>query len=229
MSDNAGIQSKSEQINIPDTPHAGVREHFVRAVDFCNVGAQSPYPRSFRLFLSAAYSCQAIVELMFEEAKENFINLEQNHLKPMLKPLLPHFALIEKLRIHDFHRFGLAPPNPRAITQIGRGPIKLEVQPKGEAYFSVPLNGSPPKEFTKNARIKKQRPLLSINGAFHDEDLDEYVPFPKILQAFLRAVPAAVAEYEKLRIGGQCKSPDFSTWSWQEDEEQTSKHIGGAT
>jgi hypothetical protein len=99
------------EIAKPITPHGGILEHFERVVLFNNLAHHlQDAGHRYRLFLAAIYSCQAIVELMYEECTDKLVSVTREELKAALKPLLPGFSLIEKIRIHDFHRFGITPP-----------------------------------------------------------------------------------------------------------------------
>ena len=101
----------SIEIAKPITPHGGILEHFERVVLFNNLAHHlQDAGHRYRLFLAAIYSCQAIVELMYEECTDKLVSVTREELKAALKPLLPGFSLIEKIRIHDFHRFGITPP-----------------------------------------------------------------------------------------------------------------------
>ncbi|WP_428307943.1 hypothetical protein [Lacipirellula sp.] len=195
-------------VSIPITPHGGILEHFERAVLFHNLSfAVGDAKHAFRLLLSAVYSCQAMVELMYEECSDKCVSVTRENLKAALKSLLPGFALIEKIRIHDFHRFGITPPVTKGVMQSFKGPMKLKAS-KGAAMVSLPIGEAPNVVETGNSKVVMQRPLLSVNGHFYDEDAGRYVSLPMLIRDFLLAMPIAVAEHEKNRVQGQCKSDD---------------------
>lgn len=201
-------QPSGEELPIPVTPHAGILEHFERAIMFHNMsGFVKDARHRFRLLLAGVYSCQAIVELMYEECSDKCVSVTREELKTMLRPLLPGFLLVEKIRIHDFHRFGIAPPIDGGVMQIFMGPMKLKAS-KGAAVASFPLGEAPDIDTTGNSQVKSQRGLLSVNGAYHDEDADRYGDLATLIREFISAVPAAVAVHEKNRVNG-CKGIDI--------------------
>jgi len=96
-----------EKIPTPKTSHEGIREHFVRACLFFNTGMQTQnYANRFRILIASVYSCRAIVELMLEQADRAELTVGRDELIKLLSDALPHYGLIERIRIHDFHRYG---------------------------------------------------------------------------------------------------------------------------
>lgn len=152
----------------------------------------------FRLWLAAVYSCRAIAELMLDAADQKELTVDREELKAMLITKLPYFNLIERIRIHDFHRFGIIPPNPELVSQMFMGPMKLVVS-KGSAAVFMSESG-PVKQCTGNSRIVEQRPLFMQDGLFRDEDTGTMVPLPRIIESYILGVNAAVEEFEKLYL-----------------------------
>jgi hypothetical protein len=60
----------------------------------------------------------------------------------------------------------------------------------------VPDTG-PKKEVTGDSCINEQRPLISDDGRFYDDDTDKYVTIEQILKDFLCDVPAVINEFKK--------------------------------
>src|SRR5947199_115736 len=98
----------------------GVREHLERAKFFAGLAARENHAvAKYRLALAAIYSCRALTELMLEAAEKQQVTrfngtdpkASRASLEAHLVPRLKHYHLIEAIRIHDFHRFGLIPPN----------------------------------------------------------------------------------------------------------------------
>ncbi len=183
----------------------GVREHLERAQLLFELAQQSSDAKiKYRLMITAVYSCRAITELMLEAAAEQ----EVKHLKDpdpeknrkalavQIKPKIPFYSLIERIRIHDFHRFGLVPPDPRLKQGMFYGPIKLTTQ-KGGAFLSVTSAG-PQVSTTGNSQVKFHRPLLVQDGEFFDDDSQQYVSIEEVLKIYLKKVPAVVSEFEAL-------------------------------
>jgi hypothetical protein len=155
---------------------------------------------TYRLQLAAVYSCRAVVELMFEAAEKQEIRKlsevnaywSRKELEDYVAPKLPFYALVERIRIHDFHRFGIAPPDPMVREVFLGGPMKL-VAKKGAVALAIGPNG--PLNLTSGtSEVKAQRPLLNQDGQFFDEDSSTYVALNEILERFTTSAHAVVAE-----------------------------------
>ena len=185
-----------DEIQIPVTLHPGIREHFIRAVLFNNLGAKAADPANrFRAMMAAVYSCQAMAELMLDRAGRGELTVERGALKDILAQCLPFFNLIERIRIHDFHRYGLIPPNPSMNMVAIRGPIEL-IARQGAAGLTYGPQG-PERVCSGKSTIKEQRPLFDVNGMFFDEDSGTHVDVNTIIREYLKAIPNAVREFEK--------------------------------
>lgn len=149
----------------------------------------------FRLMVASIYSARAIVELHYEAADKEQLAITREGLKSTLKSKLPWFDMIERIRIHDFHRFGVIPPDPCLKVLFQGGPIKLRAQ-KGVAIYSIPADG-PKITVTGDSKVDEQRPLLSKDGAFFDDDKRQFVTLEQIISDFLAAVPTVIDEFEK--------------------------------
>ncbi len=149
----------------------GIREHLQRAQFFIDLARQQEDAKSsYRLKLAAVYSCRAIADLMLEAAeKQEIKGLNRKALEDQISRKLPFYTLLEHIRIHDFHRFGILPPDPALKQVMFGGPLKLIAQ-KGVAVVSMTAQG-----------VKVQ-----TTGESH------------VLQAFLRKAPNVITEFEKL-------------------------------
>jgi hypothetical protein len=152
---------------------------------------------SFRLMLYAVYSCRGMFELMFEAAdKQEVKGLTRDALETQISPTVLFYALIERIRIHDFHRFRIVPPNPKLSQLMVGGPIKLRAQ-KGSAVVTVSSGGASTKT-TGGSHVSLQRPLLCQDGNFFDEESGKYVTLDQVLSAFLAKTSDVVVTFEKL-------------------------------
>ena len=90
----------------------------------------------------------------------------------------------------------LTPPNPERREVFLGGPIKPTASRGGslkqvtDAGMSIVTTGA--------SKVKQQRPLLTVNGQFFDEECGQYLPLEGILEEFLDVVPEVVAEFESL-------------------------------
>ncbi len=183
----------------------GIREHLQRAQFFTDLARQQEDAKSnYRLMLAAVYSCRAIAELMLEAAEKQEVKdsddpdskINREAFEDQVPRKLPFYNLLEIVRIHDFHRFGILPPDPALNQVVLGGPVKLTAQ-KGSATISMTAQGVEV-QTTGGSQVKQQRPLLIQDGAFFDEQSSEYVSLDIALQAFLREAPDAISEFEKL-------------------------------
>lgn len=174
---------------------AGVREHYERVKFFHGLGQRCPGPvGQFRLLLAGLYSAQAVVELMLTAAEKEEVNLTRENMKAHLRAKIPWFDLIERIRIHDFHRFGLVPPDPQLKVMMLGGPVKLKAR-KGAAIYRVTDSG-PEKLTTGTSEIQEHRPLLINDGRFFDDATRTSVSLDQILQDFIPAAVNAIEEFE---------------------------------
>ena len=183
----------------------GIREHLERAQFFVELARQQKDAKSnYRLMLAAVYSCRAIADLMLEAAEKQEVRelndpdpkKNRTALQDRISGKLPFYTLLEIVRIHDFHRFGILPPDPAIRQVMLGGPMKLIAQ-KGAAAVSVTPQGVEV-QTTGGSQVKQQRPLLNQDGAFFDEQSSEYVSLDNVLQAFLREAPDVISEFEEL-------------------------------
>ena len=127
----------------------GIREHLERVRLLLELSKQaSDAKTSFRLQLAAVDSCRAIAEIMLEAAAIQQVRAldgtagvtDRKTLEQEVVSQLPYYYLTERIRIHDFHRFGLVPLSESGELQISMGgPIKLVAQ---EGTAAVSLTGT---------------------------------------------------------------------------------------
>jgi hypothetical protein len=178
----------------------GIGEHLERAQYLFGLAQnEKDGIAKYRLMLAAIYSCRAITELMLEAAKKQEVkglddaDPDKNRaaLEGRISPMLPYYALIERIRIHDFHRFGVVPPDPRVREVMFGGPVRLTAQ-KGAASVALTSEG-PQYRTTGNSKKALQRPLLADDGLFFDDDSSRYVSLEEVLKAFLSACPEVIS------------------------------------
>lgn len=186
-----------------DSPRLrGVHEHLDRAQFLFDAAMNSEDAKaSYRLMLAAIYSCRAVTELMLEAAEmqevsslnNRAVKLGRKELEAQLSPKLPFYALIERIRIHDFHRLGLVPPDPEKRELMFGGPIKLRAIGGGVA-LAIASEG--PRIVVSGAsQVQPQRPLLTQDGKFYDEESSAYVPLSVVIGEFLARAGNVVAEF----------------------------------
>ena len=180
----------------PDPLVSGIKEHHERIQTFLELARTLKDPAvSFRLHVACIYFARAIIELIFEAADKKQISLSREQLKKTLPDKLRWYNLMERIRIHDFHRFGIVPPNSDVKIFFQGGPVKLKAK-NGTSTYSI-LPTGPKIETTGNSSVKEQRPLISDDGRFFDEDTKKSVTLENLLNDFLLDVPKVIKELEQ--------------------------------
>ena len=173
-----------------------MHEHLERLQMFLDLAEKSTNTEErFRLLIACVYFARAIVELMFEAADSKQVPSTRDELKAKLPPQLPWFDLIERIRIHDFHRFGLLAPSTKVRVVFHGGPIKL-IAKKGGALYTFDRKG-PVRVTTGDSSIKEQRPLLCNDGKYFDEQTQRWLSLHQILTEYVKALPKVIDEFEK--------------------------------
>ncbi|MDI1286002.1 MAG: hypothetical protein PSV46_16570 [Reyranella sp.] len=186
----------------PNSRVAGAKEHCIRARLFLRLANQQQGESdAYRLRIAAISACRAIVEIMLEAAETQEVaghksgnpKADRDSYEITLAGL-PHYKLIEHIRIHDFHRFGLIPTDKAFQAVFVGGPIKMTAQRGGvsivlgERGLEVTTSG--------NSRVHMQRILIEDDGKFLDEQLGRHYPPEAIVDEFLKEVCSKIEEFE---------------------------------
>lgn len=175
----------------------GINEQYKRARRFLNLARRcKKQSYIFANLIAAVYPARAIVELMLDAADRKELKVNRAEIEEKLAAELPYYYLLEKIRIHDFHRFGCLPPNKMRKTVFIGGPIKLVVN-KGIAAMTIRQKG-PQIILTGNSSAKLQRPLYTTDGQFYDEETGKYLTLEEILVKYLSAVPKVIDYFKTL-------------------------------
>ena len=167
----------------------GIEEQLERAKLFVKEALESD--DALFHFIAAIYPLRAIVELMLEAADKQETSKSRPDLEQILVAKLPGYYLLEKMRIHDFHRFGLTL---RPGIFVG-GPIKLQSRGKdGFAAVFLTAKGLA-KKASKWSTVKEQRPLQMKDDRVFDERADQWVSIETVVTEYLEAIPAAIEEF----------------------------------
>ncbi len=176
----------------------GVVEQFERAKLFLAEARNSrDKVDRFRRLVVSIYFARAVVELMLEAADKQEVKKDRAELEAFLTKTLPYYLLLEKLRIHDFHRFGLLD---RPGTTTIQGPMKLKTGSKkgGFAAISIAVQGIE-KTTSEGAQVVEQRALNLRGDHVFDEGEGQYVSIEHVLSHYLDAVPDAIRELRTLK------------------------------
>ena len=178
----------------PDVRIAGILEQYERAQLFLRQALTMPdSPDRFRHLIASAYFARAIVQLMLDARKEGELKVGQKDLEQMLETNLPGCSLIRRIRIHDFHRFGL----PEQEGMFLSGPIRLTAE-NGCAVISLTRNGIE-ETCTGASRIEPKDSPVIAGDKVRDDETETWVPLADLLRDYLAAVPGAIRAFEHLR------------------------------
>ena len=175
---------------MPSPRLEGVNEQLERAKLFLSEAANSKDPVDrLRRFMASNYFARAIAEIMFEASEKQEMERSRDELNLLFEQDIPHFRLLEKIRIHDFHRFGILH---RAERVFVGGPIKLKVS-GGVAALRIGSDGFQVIT-TGQSEVNQQRPLITSGDQVFDEESNKYLSFEEVLTKYLAAVPAVIAK-----------------------------------
>ncbi len=171
----------------------GIIEQYERARLFLREAQQASDPVDrFRGLIASLYFARAIVEIMLEAAVMEVVKVTRDDLEQRLIRILPGYLLIEKVRIHDFHRFGVIP-----ISGISMGGlIKLRAQ-SGHASLALGPKG-PEISTSGQSQVIQQRALCMAGERVFDDESGRYMTLEQLLTPYLEAVPRAIEEFRSL-------------------------------
>ena len=173
----------------------GIREQLARALLHFREGQASTDPTDqFRRFIAAVYPARAMVELMMEAGEHDEVRRSAREIDSRMAELLPRYYLLQRIRIHDFHRHGV-------LLRGGfffAGPIKISARGPGSGIKIQLTPTGPETTIVGQADVKWNRPLQMQDGRILDEDSGEWLTLEQILGDYLGAATEALAEFEKL-------------------------------
>ena len=173
----------------------GIKEQFERAASLLEEARSSgDCLFRFRHLVAAIYPARAVVELMLESADKQEIPESREVLEELLIEGLPRYHLVEKMRIHDFHRFGLRQQQGMFLG----GPLKLQAAGKGGTAAIFGTGSGFKQAVSKGSTIKEQRTLQSRGEEVFDESVDQWVSVQTVLDEFLTAMPTIINLFMEL-------------------------------
>jgi len=172
----------------------GALEHLERAKLFYNEGLSS-HDRldAFRRFVASVYFARGAVEIMLVAARDGIVKVPEGDIRAAFMGILPHYELIGRLRVHDFHRYGLR-PHPGVVMQ---GPISVRGGPGG-ATIAIGPSGEVIKETSGGMSISENRPVTIMGEKVLVEATGQYLMLPQILRPYLEALPEAIMRFREL-------------------------------
>jgi hypothetical protein len=183
----------------------GVKEHFARALLYRRLAKGLPSDDAYRLEIAAIYSCRALADIMITAAEKQEVrgfkhsNEQQSKadFRAYIAPKFAFYELVSRIRIHDFHRFGIRPPTAEASEAFYAGPTKLIAPPGATVVLALTPNG-PKVEASGGGGVKFDRNLDQRDGKFFDDISGQYVSLEQVLDAFLSSAEVVIAEFETM-------------------------------
>jgi hypothetical protein len=206
------MKRQNRELNWTSPRTKGMLEQYGRARHFVQLARRCKKPETrFRYLIAAVYPARAIIELILESAanqelaayKNKDIQHSRRDCEADIAPRLPHYHLVEKIRIHDFHRFGCLPPSPGSHSVFYGGPFKLTTK-RGIAAIVIGPHG-PQSILSGDSLIKEQRSLCSSDGRFFDDETQRYIDLDQLLTSYLDEVPRLLADLGSERSPGHEK------------------------
>ncbi len=192
-------EAEPPSLSPPPSPRVrGAREHVERVRLLLATGTKERDVTSrFRFMIMAVYSCRGVIELLLEAADMQESGWEERKaLEPKLRAVIPFYDLIERIRIHDFHRFGVVAPDPRSQQTMYGGRVTLTVPGRGAAALSIGPGG-PVYTLGNGATVKRRRALLWEDDRFFDEESRAWASLPDLLDGFLAHAEDAISRFEQ--------------------------------
>jgi len=156
----------------------------------------------FDKLVSAIEPAVGIPEQITQARQGRFreIRIGKSELRRHLIGELPHLELLEKLRIHDFHRAGLTAP---AGTTTIHGEIRLEARgPGGFAQHGLtwPDNKPITRHSAGGSVTLDNKMVYQHEDTFLDETMGQYFSLEVLLSEFLEKAPVVIEWFRSERI-----------------------------
>lgn len=184
---------------------AGVREHLSRAQLYRRLAIGLTSEDAYRLEMAAIYSCCALADIMVTAAEKQEVRgfehtdemQSKQDFKAHIGPKLAYYELVARIRIHDFHRFGIRPPSETTLEEFYGGSVRMIAPPGGMVRMTLTPTG-PLVEASGGGRVKADRPLLQRDGKFYDDMSGQFLTLERLLSAFLSTAAEVLVEFEAL-------------------------------
>ena len=147
-----------------------------------------------RFLMCAVYPAVAIAELMIQNPKRENAG-EKEALEARLDEIVPYHRLLQNVRVHDFHRITVEPPQPGRVTFTSSGPFTLTARQGGSAVMAG-VGPDRVLKTTKNSSIKQDRPLDIKDGLIWDDSQEKWIDLFDALVAYLEGIQPLIDERE---------------------------------
>ena len=169
----------------------GILEHHERATMFATEAACAPGPRTaFRHWMAAVYSLRGAVELMRETASRGELRVSRRQLELLIQSLMPRSRLIRRLRIRDFHHYGVLGPKHMMLE------FRIHLPPFGHGGATFYVNPWKPRLRVGISDHSRNYSFFMTSGLLVQDELE---PAPVLLHRLvaeqLQQLPSALTAF----------------------------------
>jgi hypothetical protein len=141
-----------------------------------------------------------IPDQIINAATGRFREIDRNpeEVRRHLTGALPHFELLRRLRIQDFHRAGLTS---RGGTRTIHGEVRMEARGADQfAAYGLDANDKPFLQKSEGGSVTLDPKLvIQRDGSFYDEATGRYHSLEELLSEFLEHVPTIIDWFRSIR------------------------------
>jgi len=157
---------------------------------------------------SAVEQAVAVVEWTLGQVPGGWVDDDwKGRVRQLAADVLPHYRLLKRVRIHNFHRRPLPQAQKGFHTVYMQGPIRLTTgnTPGSSVSVSLSLTGEPVYRTTGSGSVDRrvggsETELWVQDGKILDEDVSSRVDLEEALSRYLDKVPEFLARADSLRV-----------------------------
>lgn len=172
----------------------GIVEHLERARLFATgADAATSLQDAFRYWIAATYSVRAILQLLRDAAKRGELHVDAQRLDRFLEERFPRYRLVRRLRIDDFHRFGLLGPGHMRLEHTMRLPAY------GQGNIELTVNDAAPGLRISLSDGSRDFRFFLISGMLvQDEKEPVPVPIPQLVREQIGQIGLSLGTLSRL-------------------------------
>ncbi len=169
----------------------GILEHHERAYLFAAEAAAAPGPRaSFRHLMAAVYSLRAAVELMRETADRGELRVGRPQMERLVDLLMPRARLIRRLRISDFHHYGVMGPGHTMLQ------FRIRLPAYGHSGLTFRVDPTNPRLRVRISDRSRNYSFFMTSGLLVQDELEPApISLGRLVAEQLRQLPRTVSAF----------------------------------
>lgn len=140
--------------------------------------------------MAAVYSLRAAVELMREAADRGELQVSRRQLDHLVQSLMPRSRLIRRLRIRDFHHYGILGPRHMMME------FRLRVPAYGSAGVTFYVNPWNPRLRVDMSDRSRNYSFFMTSGLLVQDELEPIpIPLDRLVLEHLRQLPSTLSAF----------------------------------